>query len=98
VERARSPLEHRLVELETRKTAAKYRMVLKLKQRSLESRAPRQQLRLQSLVCDLRLVKGGYGFEGSLNDLRRETVSGVANFHHALWLPRHQSLNKPVAA
>ena len=68
VERGRPPLEHRLVELESREAAVKYLMVLEVEQRSLETRARRQQLRLKSLVRDLRLVEGGYAFERSLHD------------------------------
>ena len=33
-----------------------------------------------------------------LNDLGREPIAGVADFRHAHWLPRDQSINKPVAA
>ena len=58
----------RLVELESSEAPAKYRMVLEAEQRSFQTRASRQQLRLQSLVRDLRLVEGGYAFEHSLHD------------------------------
>jgi hypothetical protein len=33
-----------------------------------------------------------------LTDPGRRPIVGVADFRHALWLPRDQSLNKPAAA
>jgi hypothetical protein len=33
-----------------------------------------------------------------LNDLGREPIAGAADFPHAHWLPRDQSINKPAAA